>query len=67
MARGLVTQVTTMVFYDRNYEAKLKLVRTRLLATSSDWHCDIVGTGVGAEYVVASKKIDNFIDKDGLG
>ena len=56
-------------FYDRNYEAKLKLwSEDDYLPQVAIGIRDIVGTGfVGAEYVVASKKIDNFDITLGIG
>jgi hypothetical protein len=56
-------------FYDRNYEAKLKLwSEDDYLPQVALGIRDLVGTGfVGAEYVVASKKIDNFDITLGVG
>ena len=56
-------------FYDRNYEAKLKLwSENDYLPQVAVGIRDLVGTGfVGAEYVVASKKIDNFDITLGMG
>ncbi len=56
-------------FYDRNYEAKLKLwSEDNYLPQVAVGIRDIVGTGfVGTEYVVASKKIDNFDITLGVG
>ena len=56
-------------FYDRNYEAKLKLwSEDDYLPQVAVGIRDIVGTGfVSSEYVVASKKIDNFDITLGMG
>ena len=56
-------------FYDRNYEVKLKLwSEGDYLPQVALGIRDIVGTGfVGAEYVVASKKIDDFGITLGMG
>ena len=56
-------------FYDRNYEAKVRLLQEgpRLPQVAIGIR-DVVGTGfVGAEYLVASKTIDNFDFTLGVG
>ena len=55
--------------YDRNYEAKLRLWKEDdLLPQVAIGIRDLVGTGLwGSEYVVASKKIDNFDITLGIG
>ena len=56
-------------YYDRNYEAKLKLwSEQEYLPQVAIGIRDIVGTGVvGAEYLAASKKINNFDITLGVG
>ena len=59
----------TSYSYDRNYEAKLRLWKEDdSLPQLAIGIRDLVGTGLwGSEYVVASKKIDNFDITLGLG
>ena len=56
-------------YYDRNYEAKLLLLREQeLMPQLAVGIRDLVGTGVfGSEYLVASKKIGNFDVTLGMG
>ena len=55
--------------YDRNYEVKLRLLNeSNFLPQISIGLRDLVGTGLwGSEYLVASKKINNFDITLGLG
>ena len=55
--------------YDRNYELKLNLLKeSSILPEVSVGIRDLVGTGVfGAEYLVASKRINNFDLTLGMG
>ncbi len=59
----------TSYTYDRNYEAKLRLwEEDDYLPQVAVGIRDLVGTGLwGSEYVVASKKIDNFDITLGVG
>ncbi len=59
----------TSYTYDRNYEAKLRLWKEDdYLPQLAIGIRDLVGTGLwGSEYIVASKKIDNFDITLGLG
>ncbi len=59
----------TSYTYDRNYEAKLRLWKEDdYLPQIAVGIRDLVGTGLwGSEYVVASKKIDNFDITLGIG
>ena len=63
------TGYNNFFFYDRNYEAKLKLwSENDYLPQVAVGIRDIVGTSfVGAEYIVASKRIDNFDITLGMG
>jgi hypothetical protein len=69
IAEAANTASTGYRYYDRNYEAKMRLwTESQYLPQIAIGIRDIVGTGIfGAEYIVASKKIDNFDVTLGVG